>query len=158
MKQILDPAPPYYMCSPIFSFITLLKKALRSKHREVFFVYFRQLKNRLSVVISRCCHATTWLYWIVKRQQYLSQLLRHFWQRWNKKYLADLREFYRSIQPTKTERQIEVGEIVLVQEEDLQRSKWKIGRVEELLRNHEGEVRGVKLRVLNKKGKPTVLR
>ena len=37
-------------CSPIFSFtLTLRTKALRSKRREVFFVYFRQLKNRL------CC-------------------------------------------------------------------------------------------------------
>ena len=33
---------------------TLLTKALRSKRREVFFVYFRQLKNRLC-----CCYIKT---------------------------------------------------------------------------------------------------
>ena len=31
-----------------------MTKALRSKRREVFFVYFRQLKNRL-----RCCYIKT---------------------------------------------------------------------------------------------------
>ncbi|CAB4002148.1 Hypothetical predicted protein [Paramuricea clavata] len=39
-----------------------------------------------------------------------------------------------------------------------QMSQWKIGRVEALLKSKDGEVRGVKLRALNKKGKPIVLR
>ena len=45
-----------------------------------------------------------------------------------------------------------------MQGEDLPRSQWKIGRVEALLKSNDGEVRGVKLRALNKKGKPIVLR
>ena len=40
--------------------LTLLTKALRSKRREVFFVYFRQLKNRLCCcyikTLPRCCN------------------------------------------------------------------------------------------------------
>ena len=42
--------------------------------------------------------------------------------------------------------------------EDLPRSQWKIGRVEALLQSKDGEVRGVKLRTVNKKGKSIVLR
>ena len=97
---------------------------------------------------------------IVRRQRYLSQLLQHFWKRWNKEYLADLREFHRNTTYTNnTVREVEVGgEVVLVQGEDLPRSQWKIGRVEALLKSKDGEVRGVKLRALNKKGKPIVLR
>ncbi|CAB3997663.1 Hypothetical predicted protein [Paramuricea clavata] len=64
----------------------------------------------------------------------------------------------RFIRNLKTKKACEVGEVVLVQGEGLPRSQWKIGRVEALLKSKDGEVRGVKLRALNKKGKPIVLR
>ena len=55
-------------------------------------------------------------------------------------------------------REVEVGEVVLVQGKYLPWSQWKIGRVEALLESKDSEVRGVKLQTLNKKGKTIVLR
>ncbi len=63
---------------------------------------------------------------VARRQRYLSQLLQHFWKRWNREYLADLREFHRNT-TNNTGKKVEVGEIVLVEGEDLPRSQWKIG-------------------------------
>ena len=67
----------------------------------------------------------------------------------------DLREF---LQPVKGDpgRRIAIGKVVLVQGEDLPRSRWRIGKVEELLQSREGEVRGAVIRVNNKKDKPTI--
>ena len=48
------------------------------------------------------------------------------------------------------------GELVIVHENNVRRSSWKMGKVEELMVGKDHEVRGVKLRLVTK-GKPYFL-
>ena len=89
------------------------------------------------------------------RLKYLSTRLNHFWNRWRREYLANLREFHRrKIQ--NRDRTVEVGDIVVVYEEEKKRGEWKIGVVESLVKGKDSIVRGDKVRVVTK-GKPTHL-
>ena len=51
----------------------------------------------------------------------------HFWNyRWRKEYLANLREFHKC-KSGKREREAEVGDVVVVYEEERKRGEWKMG-------------------------------
>ena len=58
---------------------------------------------------------------------------------------------------TKSGAIVEVGDIVTVAEEGVSRGKWRLGKVEELITGKDGEIRGAKVKVLTKKGKPMYL-
>jgi hypothetical protein len=54
---------------------------------------------------------------------------------------------------------VEVGDIVLVHDENHPRSFWRIGRIKELVNSTaDGKSRGAVVRVMSKKGKVTTLR
>ena len=90
-----------------------------------------------------------------ERFKYLSTRLNHFWNRWRNEYLANLREFHRCKAQSKN-RTAEVGDLVLVLEEEKKRGEWRVGVVENLVRGSDNVVRGAKVRVVTK-GKPTHL-
>ena len=89
------------------------------------------------------------------RFKYLSTRLEHFWQRWRKEYLANLREFHRC-RSEKQERKVEMGDVVVVYDEEKKRGEWKMGLVEGLVTGKDREIRGAKVRVITK-GKPVHL-
>ena len=60
---------------------------------------------------------------ITKRFLYLSRKLTHFWNRWSKEYLVDLREFHKLKDAMVSK--IAKGDLVLVQEENVKRGSWK---------------------------------
>jgi len=80
---------------------------------------------------------------------YLSRKLTHFWNRWSKEYLVDLREFHK-IKDAKVSK-IAKGDVVLVQEENMKRGCWKTGVIEELIKGRDGVVRGAKVRRAGRK-------
>lgn len=86
---------------------------------------------------------------ITKRFLYLSRKLTHFWNRWSKEYLVDLREFHK-IKDAKVSK-IAKGDVVLVQEENMKRGCWKTGVIEELIKGRDGVVRGAKVRRAGRK-------
>ena len=86
------------------------------------------------------------------RFKYLSTRLSHFWNRWRKEYLANLREFHKC-KSGKREREVEVGDVVVVYEEERKRGEWKMGVVERLVTGRDNVVRGATVRVVTK-GKP----
>ena len=90
-----------------------------------------------------------------ERFKYLSTRLNHFWNWWRNEYLANLREFHRCKAQSKN-RTAEVGDVVLVLEEEKKRGEWRVGVVENLVRGSDNVVRGAKVRVVTK-GKPTHL-
>ena len=57
-----------------------------------------------------------------RRARYLSKLLEHFWKRWSREYLVDLREFH-SCRSTNIKTKVQVGDVVLIQDDGLPRSK-----------------------------------
>ena len=66
------------------------------------------------------------------RFKYLSTRLSHFWNRWRKEYLANLREFQKC-RSGKKERLVEVGDVVVVYEEERKRGELRMGVVESLV-------------------------
>ena len=91
-----------------------------------------------------------------KRMKYLSLKLGHFWKRWKREYLSELREHHKR-NVTKGGAIVEIGDIVTVAEEGVSRGKWRLGKVEELITVKDGEIRGANVKVLTKKGKPMYL-
>ena len=89
------------------------------------------------------------------RFKYLSIKLAHFWNRWRKEYLASLREFHKN-KSDRQDRIVQLGDVVVVYEEDRKRGEWKMGIVEGLVTGRDGNVRGAHVRVITK-GKPVHL-
>lgn len=86
------------------------------------------------------------------RFRYLTVKLAHFWKRWRNEYLVSLREFHRP-KADRKDRQIQIGDVVTVFEEDKKRGEWKIAVVESLIKGTDKVVRGANVRVVVK-GKP----
>ena len=86
-----------------------------------------------------------------KRFLYLTRTVNHFWSRWRREYIADLRETHRM----KNRKAIEVkpGDVVLIHDENTRRGMWKTGIIEETIRGKDRQVRGAKIRKMGK-GKP----
>ena len=81
---------------------------------------------------------------MTKRFLYLSRKLNHFWNRWRKEYLVDLREFHK-LKDARVAN-ISKGDLVLIQEDNVKRGHWKIGIVEDLITGKDGVIRGAKVR------------
>ena len=65
-----------------------------------------------------------------------------------KKYLTELREYQRNNNGL-PDKHVQIGDVVLISDENLSRTRWRLGRVEELLTSVDGLVRGCKLRAHN---------
>ena len=81
-------------------------------------------------------------------------MINHFWHRWSKKYLLELRDTHRC-QVTLTDKNallIQTGDVVVIHEKDKPRGFWRIARVERLLTDRDGKVRGTVLHVPNRNG------
>ena len=80
-----------------------------------------------------------------------SSVIEHFWSRWYREYLIDLRESHKMSQP-KDKPSIAVGDVVLVEEDGVKRNNWKLGRIVELVVGRDGVVRGAQLKTTTEKG------
>ena len=87
----------------------------------------------------------------MKRWRRVQELVRHFWQRWLREWLPGLnsrKKWYR------TQRDIEVGDVVLIISPDTQRGQWPLGRILEVYKGRDGHVRTAKVQ----KGNTSLLR
>lgn len=68
------------------------------------------------------------------------KMLTHFWQRWQNEYLTTLQERKK----WRREKQgLKVGHLVLIRDENLPPTQWKLGRIVELIPGSDGLVRNV---------------
>ncbi|XP_056603346.1 uncharacterized protein LOC130420207 isoform X2 [Triplophysa dalaica] len=74
-----------------------------------------------------------------KRVQFLSN---EFWTRWRKEYLLNLQQRSKW---NKDRRNAKVNDIVLLQDDDAPRNKWKLAKVVEVFQGSDGRVRKLKL-------------
>ena len=81
-----------------------------------------------------------------RRMKYMMFLLTHFWKRFTTEYLNELREHQKAISRTGTV-EIAVGDVVVVKNENLPRSRWSLGRVTELIKSGDNEIRGAIVKV-----------
>ena len=93
-----------------------------------------------------------------RRLKHIATLLQHYWKRWRHEYLRGLREYHRNSLSRKVgENFISVGDAVIIHEENLPRSRWKMGKVLSLIAGKDGFVRGAKLKVISNKGISNVI-
>ena len=91
----------------------------------------------------------------LRRFRYLAKKRVHYWNRWHKEYLTNLRERHK-IGKRDQVTELQVGDVVLVRDDKVKRNAWKLGKVEELVVGKDQVVRETKLKVLTK-GKPVWL-
>ncbi|CAI5660438.1 unnamed protein product [Oreochromis niloticus] len=85
-----------------------------------------------------------------RRVQYLTEL---FWSRWRKEYLTSISLRQRWHSPKQN---VQVGDVVILKEDNIPRNEWKLARVVEANEDDDGLVRKVKIQIgqkeLGKKG------
>lgn len=79
-----------------------------------------------------------------KRWRRVQGLVMEFWNRWRSRYLADLQKRPKW---TKQLRNLDVDDIVLMEDAQVSRTQWKLGRVVAVITSHDGRVRRVKVLV-----------
>lgn len=96
-----------------------------------------------------------------RRAKYLKLLLSHFWNRWQKEYLTELRQFHQYAVNDKSrqkESNVKEGDVVIVKEENTPRSTWRLGHVKELIKGQDDKVRGALVIAAGKQKKLTELK
>jgi hypothetical protein len=73
-----------------------------------------------------------------RRVQYIANT---FWERWRKEFICQLQQRQKWYRP---KRNFKVGDIVLVIDETLPRSQWKLGKITEVITGSDQNVRKVK--------------
>ncbi len=69
---------------------------------------------------------------LLKKEGHLKNVLQHFWKRWKSEYMTQLREHH---QPSKTDGpEVKVGDVVLIQEDNVKRLNLPITVIESLLK------------------------
>ena len=82
-----------------------------------------------------------------RRMKYVQTVISHFWKRWSTEYVTSSREYQRVQNSQKILRTPEVNDIVIIKDDKLPRHQWQLGRVMELIRGRDENVRAVKLMV-----------
>ena len=87
-------------------------------------------------------------YWRRNQKQ-----LQFFWRKWRKGYLLTLREtlpLEHRGPKSQVRRTPEIGEIVILRDDDLPRRMWKLAKVTELIRGRDSQIRAAKVKLPNK--------
>ena len=97
---------------------------------------------------------------LTRRQRYLSAMLSHFWNRWKREYVVELREHHRStIGSANSSPSVAPDDVVTVMEEGKSnRGAWTLGRIVTVHPGSDGFVRGATVEVASSTGKRRRLR
>lgn len=79
----------------------------------------------------------------LSRYQHLQQLVQHFWKRWSLEYITQLQQ---KVKWAKGHRNICVGDLVIIREDNLQVLKCKMGRIIDTYPGVDGVVRVVSIK------------
>ena len=77
---------------------------------------------------------------LLRRWHLCQVLVRHFWQRWSKEYISSLRRYTKWHHPT---RSVQVGDVVILQEDNMVPTKWPLAKVIQTHTGKDGLVRVV---------------
>lgn len=78
-----------------------------------------------------------------RRWRHIQHLANLFWKRWSKEYLTSLQQRAKWL---KEERNVKIGDIVLVVDSSVPRNNWPLGRVVDVVTDKHGLVRVVKVK------------
>ena len=80
-----------------------------------------------------------------KRWRKVQFLADHYWKRWIREYLPTLQKRSKWV---KSRRNVQIGDLVLIAEDNVLRSRWPMGRVMEVFCGEDGGVRSVKIKTV----------
>ncbi|XP_072395159.1 uncharacterized protein [Diabrotica undecimpunctata] len=83
----------------------------------------------------------------ISRFHHVTQIIQHFWDKWSKEYLSHLQT--RSKWRTSSSRQLQIGDMVIIKEDDLPPLKWQMGRVIDVHPGRDNVVRVATVRTSN---------
>ena len=93
---------------------------------------------------------------VVSRSKKINAAIDHFWKRWQREYLVDLRENHKM--RTKTKKiDVKTGDAVLIHEDGVKRNKWSMAVIEELINGKDGVTRGATVKKIGVNGKAALL-
>ena len=92
-----------------------------------------------------------------RRTRYLNNVINHFWKRWTKEYLLELRNAHRYQNINQSFLPPREGDIVVVHDSDTPRGFWKVARITKLITGKDGHCRGAELRVATRGEQATTL-
>ena len=67
-----------------------------------------------------------------RRWKHVQKQLLHCWKRWNREYISSLHGHH-NLNSETTKKLLKSGAIFLIQQEGISRSRWKLGRVDQLI-------------------------
>ena len=70
---------------------------------------------------------------VQRRAKYLSNTLNHFWKRWSREYLLELRDAHRTQRASQTSTSAKPGDVVVVRDDDHPRGYCKLAVIEKLI-------------------------
>ena len=92
-----------------------------------------------------------------KHLEYVNALLKHYWNRFKREYLLSLREQHKCNAGGRG-RKPEIGEVVIVHDDNVPRQCWKLGKIIEVQQSADGVIRRATVKVITKTGKVNKLR
>ena len=78
-----------------------------------------------------------------KKWQQVQNIRHQFWKRWTQEYLPQLTK---RTKWQKNDVKVEVGDLVLLKEENIPRNKWQLGRIIEMIASKDSIARAVKIK------------
>ena len=93
-----------------------------------------------------------------RRAKYMGSLMQKFWERWSNEYLLELRNSHRMKPQPQSAESVNVGDVVIVHDDNKKRRDWRMGHVFKLIRGADGSVRGAELQVITRSGKVTKIK
>ena len=80
---------------------------------------------------------------LLRRWHLCQSLIRHFWKRWSTEYLHSLRRYNKW---HRTSKNLKIGDVVVLQEDNLLPLKWPLGKIVEVHPGKDGLVRVVQVK------------
>ena len=77
----------------------------------------------------------------------LQNIFNHFWDRWRKEYLVNLREHHKINSYKKNRPTIQLNDVVIIGDANRPRSSWRLAKVEKLIESSDKQIRGAIVRV-----------
>ena len=148
VEAIINTRPLTYVCSEFSSGFTLTPAHFLSGNLDTVFQFssddyeeteYKPKKDSAQELIDR---------WKKGQEQ-----LNRFWEIWRRDYLLSLRTtlpLHHKGSHLEISRQPKVGEIVILQDENMPRRTWKLALIKEFIHSKDGQIRSVKIELPNK--------
>ena len=93
---------------------------------------------------------------LISRTKQINASIDHFWRRWSKEYLIELRENHK-MKNKQSNLEVRPGDAVFIHEDYVKRNKWHMGVIEKCIVGADGVTRGATVKKVDKDGKTSYI-